>query len=303
MRILTDAERRVIIGKGTERPFTGEYTDHFGAGLYLCRQCEAPLYRSKDKFHSGCGWPAFDDEIDGSVKRVVDADGMRTEIVCANCGAHLGHVFEGEGLTQKNVRHCVNSISMLFAAEESGEAVRAGTDDATDTLRRSIAEKNTHIRRAMFAGGCFWGIEHFFQNVPGVIATMPGYSGGRTKNPTYQEVCSGTSGHLEVLEVVYDSEKVGFRELAMLFFEIHDPSQKDGQGPDIGEQYLSAVFYFDEEQKKNSEELVSALRGKGVNVATRILPASEFYPAEEYHRRYYEKTGKKPYCHRRVKRF
>lgn len=119
MNQLTPEERRVIINKGTEVPFTGSLLNEDRSGIFVCRQCDTPLYRSDDKFDAMCGWPSFDDEISGAVTRTLDSDGMRTEITCAQCGGHLGQVFEGELLTSKNVRHCVNSISLRFVAREA----------------------------------------------------------------------------------------------------------------------------------------------------------------------------------------
>jgi peptide methionine sulfoxide reductase msrA/msrB len=274
---LTPEEERVIIQKGTEAPFTGKYVNSREKGTYACKRCGAPLYRSEDKFDSECGWPSFDDEISGAVKRNPDADGRRTEIVCARCGGHLGHVFNGEGLTPKNTRHCVNSISMNF--------VPAKNDAKADT--------------AIFAGGCFWGVEYYFSKAKGVLSATVGYIGGKKDDPTYEDVCSHTTGHAEAVEVAYDPSKTTFEDLSRLFFEIHDFTQVDRQGPDVGDQYRSAVFYRNEEQKKSAEKLIAILFGKGYKVATLIVPAGKFWKAEEYHQEYYEKTGKQPYCHAR----
>ncbi|PIT86115.1 MAG: peptide-methionine (S)-S-oxide reductase [Candidatus Magasanikbacteria bacterium CG10_big_fil_rev_8_21_14_0_10_43_6] len=163
--------------------------------------------------------------------------------------------------------------------------------------------KKKNTSRAIFAGGCFWGVEYYFQKQDGVLETTVGYIGGRTNNPTYQEVCAKTSGHIEALEVVFDADAVSFETLAKLFFEIHDPTQVNRQGPDVGEQYKSAIFYVDEEQKETSKKLIDMLKVQGLDVVTELIPATTFWPAEGYHQEYYEKKGGTPYCHVRIKRF
>jgi len=283
-KVLSKEEKRVIINKGTERPFTGKYEDHYEEGVYVCKQCGNELYNSSAKFDARCGWPSFDDEIPGTVNRHVDADGIRTEITCSNCGGHLGHVFTGEGFTKKNVRHCVNSISMDF--------VPAPEDQV----------KGNH-EVAIFAGGCFWGVEHLFKKNRGVLETEVGYIGGHKDKPSYEEVCANTTGHAEALKVKFDPLLVSFEDLAKLFFEIHDPTQVNRQGPDIGDQYRSEIFYTSGEQKTQAVALIKILEAKGIDVATKLTPATMFWPAEGYHQDYYAKTGGTPYCHIYTKRF
>lgn len=278
---LNNIEKNIILHKDTEKPFTGKYNDNTKKGIYICKQCDSKLYNSTDKYNSQCGWPSFDDEIDGMVKRIPDADGVRVEILCNNCGGHLGHVFEGEGHTPKNIRHCVNSVSLNFIPES-----------IVDT-------KET----AVFAGGCFWGMEYHFKNKKGVISTNVGYTGGDKNNPTYEEVCANKTGHIEVLKVEYASEKISYEELTKFFFEIHDPTQLNRQGPDIGEQYKSAIFYADETQKIIAEKLILILHKKGIKIVTELIETDKFWPAEDYHQDYYNKTKKTPYCHIYKKRF
>ena len=279
---LSAEEERIIVHKGTEAPFTGRFDTFSKQGTYICRRCGIALYRSEDKFDAGCGWPAFDDEVPGAVKRIPDPDGQRTEIECAQCGAHLGHVFTGERLTARNTRHCVNSLSMEFVP---------------------AAETTNRFERAVFAGGCFWGVEFYLQQATGVVHTTVGYMGGHTEHPTYEEVCSHTSGHAEVVEVVFDPQRTSFEKLARLFFEIHDPTQLDRQGPDIGDQYRSEVYYLGEAQKRQAEALIAELKAKGWKVVTRLEPAGSFWPGEEYHRNYYRRHHSLPYCHRPRARF
>jgi len=277
---LPPEEERIIIEKGTEPPFSGKYYLSQDSGTYLCKRCGAPLFRSDDKFDAGCGWPSFDDEIPGAVKRSTDADGYRTEITCARCGAHLGHVFEGEHLTEKNTRYCVNSISLDF---------EAATEPVLDT--------------AVFASGCFWGTEYYMQAADGVISTDVGFTGGTTENPTYKQVCTGTTGHAEAVRVIFNPKLTNYETLAKLFFETHDPGQLNRQGPDIGEQYRSAIFYKDEEQKRIAEKLIEILRSKGYEVVTELKPLGTFWLAEDYHQDYYRTKGERPYCHFWQKKF
>jgi peptide methionine sulfoxide reductase msrA/msrB len=271
----------IIRDKGTEYPFSGEYDSLDSPGTYLCRQCGLALFRATSKFHSGCGWPSFDKEIEGAVKRLPDKDGQRTEILCMRCDAHLGHVFIGERHTVLNTRHCVNSLSLDFVTSL----------DVKDSAE------------AILAAGCFWGVEYYFKKLPGVLKVEVGYSGGSKDSPTYEQVCTGHSGHFEAVRVVYDPSKITYEKIIKFFFEIHDPTQHNGQGPDIGEQYLSVIFYYDDKQLQTAQALIQTLEQKGYDIATQVLPVKPFWPAEDYHQDYYQKTKKLPYCHTYTKRF
>ena len=273
--LLPDASS-IVCHKSTERPFSGEYDQHAEKGSYLCRQCGLALFRSKHKFHSGCGWPSFDEPIIDAVKEIIDVDGRCVEILCARCDAHLGHVFHGENYTAKNTRHCVNSLSLDFVSN----------------IEMLDSEE------IIVAGGCFWGLEYYLQKIPGVLKTQVGYIGGTLDYPSYEQVCRGNTGHLEAVRILYDPEKINNEALMNSFFKIHDPMQIDGQGPDIGSQYLSAVFYYNDAQKNTVQKAISVFETTEKKVRTKMLPVTIFWPAEEYHQNYYEKTGKKPYCHR-----
>lgn len=274
---LTSDEARIIEYKGTEAPYSGEYEKNFADGVYLCRRCDALLYDSHDKFDAHCGWPSFDDEVPGAIHKSVDADGYRTEIQCANCGAHLGHVFTGEQLTPKDTRHCVNSLSMRFIPRKF--------DAPTQT--------------AVLAGGCFWCLEAAYENIMGVENVVSGYSGGLKSNPTYDEVSGGQTGHAEVVKITYDSSVITYRQLLEIFFTIHDPTTLNRQGYDIGTQYRSAIFYEVWEQKEMAEQVVRGLRQEKIfdhEIVTEIKPLNKYYPAEDHHQHYYQKNPELAYC-------
>lgn len=274
LRKLTKEERQVIEEKGTERPFSGEYYKHFDPGLYLCKRCDTPLYRSSDKFDSECGWPSFDDELPGAIKRLPDKDGERTEIQCLSCGAHLGHIFIGEKATPKNIRHCVNSISLVF-----------------------IPKDKIGAKSIVLGGGCFWCIEATFLIVPGVLSVTSGYAGGSLENPTYKQVCTGETGHAEVVRIEYFPNLVTLEKLLDIFLMLHDPTSLNRQGSDVGTQYRSIILYSSENQK---EIIQNFLKNRAASypksIVTEVKKLNKFYPAEDYHKDYYRKNQSANYC-------
>jgi len=279
--ILTPDEFRVLRQAGTERPFTGKYNDFSEEGVYSCGACGTPLFGSEAKYDHGSGWPSFTAPLNETrlEYREDRSHGMiRTEVRCAACGSHLGHVFD-DGPAPTRQHFCINSIALGFKpAGRTEEMKKEGTETA------------------VFAAGCFWGVEDKFRRIKGVLSTRVGYTGGHTKDPNYQKVCSDTTGHAESVEVVFDPKEVSYAELLEAFFRFHDPTQVNRQGPDTGTQYRSAVFYLNEGQKEAALETIATLNTSGQYdrpVATQVIPATDFYRAEEYHQKYYEKLRTK----------
>ena len=275
---LTAEEEAVIVQKKTEAPFSGKYDDFYENGIYVCRRCNAPLYRSEDKFDARCGWPSFDEEIPKSVERKLDADSIRTEIACAFCGAHLGHIFIGENLTPKNARHCVNSISMKLVRKKE-------------------------LETAVFGGGCFWCVEAAFNMVRGVVSVVSGYAGGPLTSsgqaPTYEEVSNGQTGHAEVVKIEFYPKSVSYENLLSAFFYIHNPTTLNRQGNDIGSQYRSIILYTNENQKLTAEKFIKELeesKAYADPIVTQIEAFDKFYPAEDYHQCYFKKNPTAGYC-------
>ena len=281
-RKLTQEQRKILLTKGTEAPFCGGLLDNKEEGVYTCALCGLPLFSSDAKFKSGTGWPSFFQPVDPDhIENIVDKSlGMvRTEINCQRCGGHLGHVFE-DGPKPTGLRYCLNSAALEFHKK----------GDELPPESQPVA-----LQTAYFAGGCFWGVEDRFQQVPGVVDAVSGYQNGHTKDPSYREVCSGQTGHAEAVRVTFDPRRVSYEDLLGWFFKFHDATQLNRQGPDYGEQYRSAIFAANDDQLREAKHFVDELqktpRYRNKRIVTQIAPAGQFYEAEEYHQDYHAKHG------------
>ncbi len=291
---------------GTEPAFHNQYYDNKEPGIYVDIYTGKPLFSSLDKYDSGSGWPSFTKPIETKVissKTDLSHSMVRTEVRSGSSDSHLGHVFPDGPQEKGGLRYCINSSALRFIPlnklQEEGYGeyqVLFQTNILTSVHVPflSLLSKNKQYSVATFGAGCFWGVESILQETEGVIETIAGYMGGSKENPGYREVSTGNTGHAEVVQIVFDTKKISYETIVRLFFQLHDPTTLNRQGPDIGTQYRSVVFYHDEKQKEIADNILdefnetSSLKRRAV---TQIEVATTFYAAESYHQNYYAVNG------------
>ncbi len=273
---LTPKQFEITRHHGTERAFSGELCHRYDPGTYACICCDTILFDSNSKFDSQSGWPSFTQPAkENSIKYIRDDSfGMRRiEVQCNTCDAHLGHVFQ-DGPEPSGLRYCINSVSI-----------------------KHVEKEETNIQTATIGGGCFWCVEAVFQRLKGVLKVESGYAGGKTKDPTYREVCAGVTGHAEVIQVTFDTNEISLENIYEVFLTTHNPTTKNRQGYDVGTQYRSIILYHDDAQKETAEKVISNLQKYFDNeIVTEVSKFTDFYKAEEHHQNYYNDNTNQPYC-------